>query len=89
MNDLHRAKEKKMAYLLHTEFGYTKVSIAKLMGISAQQMGQWIKEVNYELQIHNLSQELNSIKDELIQIGYQPQKALDSNDFIDVSLDKR
>jgi hypothetical protein len=84
MNDLHRAKEKKMAYLLHTEFGYTKVGIATLMKISPQQMGQWIKEVNYELQIHNLNQELNIIKEELIQIGYTPQKALNSNDFIDM-----
>jgi predicted transcriptional regulator len=84
MNDLYRAKEKKMAYLLHKEFGYTRVAIAKLMKISPQQMGQWIKEVNYELQIHNLKQELDSIKEELIQIGYFPQKALDSNDFIDI-----
>jgi len=84
MNDLHRAKEKKMAYLLHTEFGYTKTSIAKLMKLSSQQMGQWIKEINYELQIHNLNQELNIIKEELIQIGYSPQKPLNSNDFIDM-----
>ena len=85
MNNLHRAKEKKMAYLLYKDFGYTKVSIATLMKISPQQMGQWIKEVNYELQIHNLNQELNIIKEELIQIGYTPQKALSSSDFIDIN----
>jgi hypothetical protein len=47
-----------MAYLLYTEFGYTKSSIAILMKLSAQQMGQWIKEVSYEVQIHQLNQEL-------------------------------
>lgn len=70
-----------MAYLLYTEFGYTKSSIAILMKLSAQQMGQWIKEVSYEVQIHQLNQELTIIKDELIQLGYTPQKVLDSNDF--------
>ncbi len=70
-----------MAYLLYTEFGYTKSSIAILMKLSTQQMGQWIKEVSYEVQIHQLNQELTIIKDELIQLGYTPQKVLDSNDF--------
>jgi hypothetical protein len=81
IDHLHRAKEKKMAYVLHHEFGYTKSSIANLMKISPQQMGQWIKEVHYEVQIHRLNQELDSIKQELISLGYQPQKALDHNDF--------
>ncbi len=84
MDHLHRAKEKKMAYLLHIEFGYTKSSIAALMKISPQQMGQWIKEIGYEVQIHQLNQELTDIKQELMQLGYTPQKALDSNDFIDM-----
>lgn len=84
MEHLHRAKEKKMAYLLHIEFGYTKSSIATLMKISPQQMGQWIKEVGYEVQIHQLNQELTDIKQELVQLGYTPQKALDSNDFINM-----
>ena len=86
MDDLHRAREKKMAYLLHTEFGYTKVAIATLMKISPQQMGQWIKEISYELRIHNLEQELYDIKKELMSIGYVPQKALniiDINPLID------
>lgn len=81
MEHLHRAKEKKMAYLLHVEFGYTKSSIATLMKLSAQQMGQWIKEVSYEVQIQQLNQELIVIKDELISLGYTPQKTLDSKDF--------
>lgn len=85
MNHMHRAKEKKMAYLLHVEFGYTKTAIATLMKISPQQMGQWIKETSYEVQIHQLNQELNDIKQELIGLGYSPQKALNSNDFIEIN----
>lgn len=81
MDHLHRAKEKKMAYVLHVEFGYTKSSIAQLMKISPQQMGQWIKEVNYEVQIHRLNNELIEIKQELMSLGYSPQRTLDHNDF--------
>ncbi|EPM64068.1 hypothetical protein A256_00045 [Pseudomonas syringae pv. actinidiae ICMP 19103] len=81
IDHLHRAKEKKMAYVLNTEFRYTKSAIATLMGISPQQMGQWIKEVHYEVQIHRLNSELDQIKRELIGMGYTPQKALDASDF--------
>lgn len=81
MNGMYRAKEKKMAYVLHTEFGYTKSAIANLMKISPQQMGQWIKEVNYELQIYRLNGEIQEIKRELMQLGYNPQKKLDNDDF--------
>lgn len=81
IDHLHRAKEKKMAYVLHTEFGYTKSSIAILMKISPQQMGQWIKEVHYEVQIHRLNNELAAIRQELMSLGYTPQKALDASDF--------
>lgn len=81
LNHLHRAKEKKMAFLLHTEFGYTKSSIATLMKISPQQMGQWIREVGYEVQIHRLNSELSQIRQELLQLGYTPQKTLNASDF--------
>lgn len=81
MDHLHRSKEKKMAYVLHKEFGYTKSAIATLMRISPQQMGQWIKEVNYEVQIHQLTSELVQIRQELRNLGYTPQKALDASDF--------
>jgi len=82
MDNLHRSKEKKMAYLLHFEFGYTKSSIATLMKLSPQQMGAWIKEMDYEVKIHNLNHELTEIKQELVSLGYTPQKALDQNDFL-------
>lgn len=81
MNNLHRAREKKMAYLLHFEFGYTKSSIADLMKISPQQMGAWIKEMDYEVKIHTLNNELVEVKAELMRLGYKPQKTLDQNDF--------
>jgi hypothetical protein len=81
MDHLHRAKEKKMAYVLHFEFGYTKSAIATLMKLSPQQMGQWLKEVHYEVQIYRLNTELDNIKEQLIMLGYAPQKALDAGDF--------
>ncbi|MCU4570558.1 transposase [Acinetobacter ursingii] len=78
---MDRAKEKLMAYVLHTDFGYTKASIARLMGISPQHMGQWIREASYEIQLRNLSQEVSSLKQELLRLGYNPIKTLDVNDF--------
>ena len=81
MEHVHRLKEKKMAYVLHREFRYTKASIATLMKISPQQMGVWIKEIDYEVRIHHLNQELNQIKQELIGLGYTPQKTLSHDDF--------
>ncbi|CAM3415443.1 hypothetical protein GCM10016272_01590 [Psychrobacter glaciei] len=81
MHDLHRAKEKKMAYLLHYEFGYPKSAIATLMKISPQQMGAWIKEMDYEVRIHNLTTELTDVKNELMRLGYSPQKPLNHDDF--------
>ncbi|MGF1803694.1 hypothetical protein L4C31_00350 [Aliivibrio sifiae] len=78
-----------MAYLLHFEFNYTKASIAILMKVSPQQMGNWIKEMDYEVRIHDLSSELSVLsselsvlKQELIGLGYTPQKALDQRDFL-------
>jgi len=81
----HRGKEKTMAYVLYTEFGYTKNAIATLMQISPQQMGQWIKEASYEVKINNLQKEVSILKEELTQIGYQPQKNL-SNDILDIDV---
>ena len=84
MNDfshMQRHKEKLMAYVLHTEFGYTKVSIAQLMKISPQQMGQWIREAAYEIRINNLQTEVVGLKKELMQLGYTPMKSLDPSDF--------
>lgn len=70
-----------MAYVLFKEFGYTKASIAQLMKVSPQSMGAWIKEVGYEVQIHQLTNEIDSMKSELLALGYKPQKVLDQNDF--------
>ncbi len=84
MNDfshMQRHKEKLMAYVLHTEFGYTKASIAQLMKISPQQMGQWIREASYEIQINSLQREVSGLKQELIALGYTPMKSLDPSDF--------
>lgn len=78
---MDRAKEKMMAYVLHFEFGYSKAAIARLMGISPQHMGAWIREANYEIRINNLSGEVVTLKEELKRLGYTPQKDLDPEDF--------
>jgi len=81
MNHIHRLREKKMAFVLHREFGYTKASIANLMKVSPQSMGAWIKEMDYEVRIQQLNTEIDSMKNELMALGYTPQKALDFKDI--------
>lgn len=81
MDNLHRSKEKKMAYVLFVEFGYTKQSIAQLMKISPQQMGQWVKEMTYEVRINQLNNEISEIKNDLLRLGYSPQRTLNHDDF--------
>ena len=76
---MHRAREKLMAYVLNTEFGYSKSSIARLMGVSPQQMGVWIKEAQYEVKIQRLNKAIIQMTNELKSMGYQPVKELDAS----------
>ena len=46
-----------------------------------QSMGVWIKEVDYEVRIHQLTGEIDSMKQELLALGYTPQKPLVHEDF--------
>ena len=48
-------------------------------------MEQWIKEASYEIKINNLEKEVYSLKNELKEIGYEPQKKL-SNDILDMNV---
>lgn len=81
MQHMHRSKEKLMAFLLFTEFGYTKSSIAQLMKISPQQMGQWIREAGYEIQLYQLGGEVAILRNQLKALGYQPQQPLNAEAF--------
>lgn len=76
MQHMHRSKEKIMAYLLFTEFGYTKTAIATLMNISPQQMGVWIREAKYEIQLYQMGGELAILRNQLQSLGYQPVQPL-------------
>jgi len=75
----NRTKEKQMAYILHEEFGYTKKSISSLMKISPQQMGSWIKETGYQVQINKLEKELDNSRTILNELNYKPQKVLEAS----------
>ncbi|MCI1022877.1 hypothetical protein HWD96_11575 [Pseudomonas putida] len=78
MQHMHRSKEKIMAYLLFTEFGYTKTAIATLMKISPQQMGVWIREAKYEIQLYQMGGELATLRAQLQSLGYQPVQPLNA-----------
>lgn len=70
-------KHKTMAYILWYEFGYSMADIGNLMKVSQSTISNAIKQVEYERRLHNLENELNSVKEELKRLGYTNKR----NDF--------
>lgn len=70
-------KHKTMAYILWYEFGYSMADIGNLMRVSQSTISNAIKQVEYERRLHNLENELNSVKEELKSLGYTNKR----NDF--------
>ena len=64
-------KHKLMAYVLHTEFNYTKTSIAQLMGVAQSTISAAIKDVEYQKVIFGLQNELSGVSKEIALLGYQ------------------
>ena len=50
------------AYSLKENFGANQGDIAKVLGCSGATVSSWIKDVRYQKQIHDLSNELASVQ---------------------------
>lgn len=83
---LGEEKHKVMAVVLHDQFGYTQVSIAKLMGVSPSTISTWINIGRLLIQNKNLINEVEELKGELLKIGYTQIKPLNEEilDVIDI-----
>ena len=83
MNAKGSEKHQIIATILHLEFNYSQESIATLMKVSQSTISSWIKYGKLILKNKALEKEINSIKVELNNLGYYPQKQLENN-IIDI-----
>ena len=72
-----RDKEKKLAYVLSEECQYRKSDIARMMDVSSQSISAWVKDIGYEVKIHNLEKDIASLKVQLEDKGYKQPKKLE------------
>lgn len=64
-------KHKMTAYILNKELGYSMTSIAILMKVSQSTISSAIKDISYRIKIQDLTNELEIVKRELCQLGYE------------------
>lgn len=64
-------KHKMTAYILNKELGYSMSSIGKLMDVSQSTISSSIKDMCHRLEVQDLKNELNFVKNELKELGYE------------------
>lgn len=67
-------KIKIAAFLLNKEFGYTMKDIGEMFGVSQSTISNSIKDISLRIELNSLndqSNQLKSVKEELISKGYQ------------------
>lgn len=77
-----REKAKFLAYVLWSEFNAKQVNIAKVLGVSAPTISLWLNEMRLRAKIHELTQELNEVRQ--IAIGLQAQGLIEHRQKFDV-----
>ena len=77
-----REKAKFLAYVLWSEFNAKQVNIAKVLGVSAPTISLWLNEMRLRAKIHELTQELNEVRQ--IAIDLQAQGLLEHRQSFDV-----
>ena len=66
-----KEKAKMLAFVLWNEFNAKQVNIAKVLSVSEATISLWLKEMRFRQQIHQLTQELNEVRQ--IAQGLQSQ----------------
>ena len=57
-----KEKAKMLAFVLWNEFNAKQVNIAKVLSVSEATISLWLKEMRFRQQIHQLTQELNEVR---------------------------
>ena len=66
-----REKAKMLAFVLWNEFNAKQVNIARVLNVSEATISLWLKEMRFREQIHNLTQELQDVRQ--IAMGLKSQ----------------
>ncbi len=66
-----REKAKMLAFVLWNEFNAKQVNIARVLNVSEATISLWLKEMRFREQIHNLTQELQEVRQ--IAMGLKSQ----------------
>ena len=77
-----REKAKMLAFVLWNEFNAKQVNIAKVLGVSEPTVSLWLKEMRYRQQIHQLTQELQEVRQ--IALGLKSQGLIEQRQTFDV-----
>lgn len=77
-----KEKAKMLAFLLWSEFNAKQVNIAKVLNVSEATISLWLKEMRFRKQIHQLTQELNEVRQ--IAISLQSQGLIEKRQSFEV-----
>lgn len=57
-----KEKAKMLAFVLWEEFNAKQVNIARVLNVSEATISLWLKEMRFRQQIHQITQELNEVR---------------------------
>lgn len=77
-----REKAKMLAYVLWNEFNAKQVNIARVLNVSEATISLWLKEMRFRAEIHQLTQELNEVRQ--IARGLQSQGLIEHRQTFEV-----
>ena len=77
-----REKAKMLAFVLWNEFNAKQVNIAKVLNVSEATISLWLKEMRFREQIHNLTQELQEVRQ--IARGLQSQGLIEHRQSFEI-----
>ena len=77
-----REKAKMLAFVLWNEFNAKQVNIAKVLNVSEGTISLWLKEMRFREQIHNLTQELQEVRQ--IAMGLQSQGLIEHRQSFEI-----
>ncbi len=77
-----REKAKMLAFVLWNEFNAKQVNIARVLNVSEATISLWLKEMRFREQIHNLTQELQEVRQ--IAMGLQSQGLIEHGSVLNL-----
>lgn len=66
-----RVKAKMLAFVLWNEFNAKQVNIARVLNVSEATISLWLKEMRLREQIHNLTNELQEVRQIAMELQSQ------------------